>query len=850
MEQHRNARTGKRETPEKPCPNIGIVRHDSHMRKSGSNPAGNRTRTLLGGRRVLAAREHCTPGRSLASRGGDGALDARASVDHALVGLRRGEKLQAGGSLKWLAPTPQMCACVPGIRRVDGDPVSPGVPERRAALFMLILVDLQPARRVSSTTFPPSTSPVSSMPRGATQLHLNNRRSPCGEGTCCRYSAAERGSEVDLPASPTRSWSGQEIGPVVCLLVQLAAAPPRLTRSPRDDSLTGNTHTWEIWAVHNIEVSRAHEGETRRVWSSSGRKWRGKREIPEKTHTVKHFRLGDKWSNHYTTAAPPHTWTFKGYQYPVVIDSSILMPGAAEALWVEHPIVRPRAKQRTARFPPSRARFNPRPVHSGFSQVGIVPDDAAERRVFSGTSHFPRPCIPALLHSHFISPSSVLKTLMARAAQISEFTHSKYRPYNLSSLHERGSHVTMEGHASAGSGGAVGRNHGLHSERRKWVSGAAGTPSRYPHFLAPLLTASFTRGKSTGGSDNLVRWSSSKEEFPVHSKLAGSPNGRPLTRATRQLSAPPPGAHRRAVVAMATHYYEQMESNPSLVPFCAGNAPETNDRLGYYVPVKWRAADGQRALPCRKTSFSQSTPSAERGEVHAIQSRTGIEVGRSPALQGLKSTTIANHKLKRTHGIGEVERKGERAGKTKEGGPSRTKNTPETADIDGSMTTLQGEGVISSIFLTSPQRRRANPRAIRHLDALRSSLFLGTANCYTTLSSRLVFKYAYIDLMDRGCRLISHLGEPGSIHGGVPDFRMKAGLYQTQTLKGGAQEEYTETRRAYVNRALLAFGVKQKKKMCPGLQELRSIGVGFQEDGTRERTSENTYFFSVTDLRL
>ncbi|KAJ8870672.1 hypothetical protein PR048_029695 [Dryococelus australis] len=33
-----------------------------------------------------------------------------------------------------------------------------------------------------------------------------------------------------------------------------------------------------------------------------------------------------------------------------------------------------------------------------FSHVGIVPNDAASRRVFSGICHFPRPCIPALLH--------------------------------------------------------------------------------------------------------------------------------------------------------------------------------------------------------------------------------------------------------------------------------------------------------------------------------------------------------------------------------------------------------------------------------------------------------------------
>ncbi|KAJ8880583.1 hypothetical protein PR048_017053 [Dryococelus australis] len=53
-------------------------------------------------------------------------------------------------------------------------------------------------------------------------------------------------------------------------------------------------------------------------------------------------------------------------------------------------------------------------VAPGFSHVGIVPDDTAGRRVFSGISRFPLPHIPALHHTHLISPSSML-----RATQIS-----------------------------------------------------------------------------------------------------------------------------------------------------------------------------------------------------------------------------------------------------------------------------------------------------------------------------------------------------------------------------------------------------------------------------------------------
>ncbi|KAJ8878685.1 hypothetical protein PR048_019270 [Dryococelus australis] len=46
----------------------------------------------------------------------------------------------------------------------------------------------------------------------------------------------------------------------------------------------------------------------------------------------------------------------------------------------------------------------------GSLHVGIVLDDAAGGRVFSGISRFPRPCIPALLRAHLVSPSSAPKT--------------------------------------------------------------------------------------------------------------------------------------------------------------------------------------------------------------------------------------------------------------------------------------------------------------------------------------------------------------------------------------------------------------------------------------------------------
>ncbi|KAJ8876085.1 hypothetical protein PR048_023994 [Dryococelus australis] len=41
---------------------------------------------------------------------------------------------------------------------------------------------------------------------------------------------------------------------------------------------------------------------------------------------------------------------------------------------------------------------------TGFSQVGIVPDDAIGRRVFSGISRFPHPFIPALINCNLTHP--------------------------------------------------------------------------------------------------------------------------------------------------------------------------------------------------------------------------------------------------------------------------------------------------------------------------------------------------------------------------------------------------------------------------------------------------------------
>ncbi|KAJ8874215.1 hypothetical protein PR048_025057 [Dryococelus australis] len=71
-----------------------------------------------------------------------------------------------------------------------------------------------------------------------------------------------------------------------------------------------------------------------------------------------------------------------------------------------------------AQFPPRRAGFNPRSVHSVFSQVGIVQDDAVCQRILSEISRFPRPFIPALLQTHLTSSSLDLKTLIVLTSNL------------------------------------------------------------------------------------------------------------------------------------------------------------------------------------------------------------------------------------------------------------------------------------------------------------------------------------------------------------------------------------------------------------------------------------------------
>ncbi|KAJ8876874.1 hypothetical protein PR048_021322 [Dryococelus australis] len=90
----------------------------------------------------------------------------------------------------------------------------------------------------------------------------------------------------------------------------------------------------------------------------------------------------------------------------------------------------------TIHFPHRLTGFDSRRGCSGFSHVGIVPDVAVGRRVFSGISRFPSSFIPAMLHTNLALPSSALKTSMLRATQITSLTQQFWHQNGLKRVAE------------------------------------------------------------------------------------------------------------------------------------------------------------------------------------------------------------------------------------------------------------------------------------------------------------------------------------------------------------------------------------------------------------------------------
>ncbi|KAJ8898008.1 hypothetical protein PR048_003368 [Dryococelus australis] len=69
----------------------------------------------------------------------------------------------------------------------------------------------------------------------------------------------------------------------------------------------------------------------------------------------------------------------------------------------------------------------------GFSNVGIVPDNVTGRRVFSGVSRFPWPCILALYAPHFCHKDACCATTMI--ATFRKYKKSRFKPAEIEPVH-------------------------------------------------------------------------------------------------------------------------------------------------------------------------------------------------------------------------------------------------------------------------------------------------------------------------------------------------------------------------------------------------------------------------------
>ncbi|KAJ8873468.1 hypothetical protein PR048_024286 [Dryococelus australis] len=147
---------------------------------------------------------------------------------------------------------------------------------------------------------------------------------------------------------------------------------------------------------------------------------------------------------------------------------------------------------------------------------------------FLGISRFPRPCIPALLHSHLLSPSSALKTSLLRAAQISPLHFPKLRQANCvhPSLCEEHCSVSHEEHGLPAL--AAKEEHGLPALAAKEEHGLPALAAKEEHGL-PALAA-----KEEHGLPALA----AKEEHGLPALAAKEEHGLPALAAKEEHGLP------------------------------------------------------------------------------------------------------------------------------------------------------------------------------------------------------------------------------------------------------------------------------------------------------------------------
>ncbi|KAJ8872380.1 hypothetical protein PR048_025984 [Dryococelus australis] len=199
--------------------------------------------------------------------------------------------------------------------------------------------------------------------------------------------------------------------------------------SPSSALKTSMLRRVEIFGRFLTSSFRAEECETSCEWRSTGLQGHRKLEIPKKTHPPARCpvqfppgrglnpvhicgRQAIKLLSHHSLKKFPTHFYVSRLVYLIDIQNNAVMGTALKIrgnsgtkiyLFRAYLIWR-HGGGAIILLASHRSGFNPQPGHSGFSHVGIVPDDAIDRRVFSGISHLPRPFILAPLHTHLNHP--------------------------------------------------------------------------------------------------------------------------------------------------------------------------------------------------------------------------------------------------------------------------------------------------------------------------------------------------------------------------------------------------------------------------------------------------------------
>ncbi|KAJ8879076.1 hypothetical protein PR048_019682 [Dryococelus australis] len=297
------------------------------------------------------------------------------------------------------------------------------------------------ATRITAVAFFASPSPRNNA--GSSQLH---------EPTCTRSSISRRRTglalRVESPCTLDNINSGDLGAACGCVLERMSRGADRTLKPQRAKSRTTTLRVWrtlipssptarylsvapaeEAYFLTTTETSCFHPTSECRSFRSSRRiankpGWTPSRREAVQTFKLTHnYYLVNAWID---TASDSELARIAGGRQVCEISQRRAVPGRfrtspplgntrprleqSRQRERQVPAMRPEPSGYTAHLPPWRIEFNPRPSHSGISQVVIVSDDAAGRLVYSGISRFPRPCIPALLFSRLISPSSYTQT--------------------------------------------------------------------------------------------------------------------------------------------------------------------------------------------------------------------------------------------------------------------------------------------------------------------------------------------------------------------------------------------------------------------------------------------------------